>query len=73
MKLEEALKQSEEEIQSCARELLALVDLVSKFKEHAQSKLSEMRNDLSETAAFVSDAYKGSLRSQFGIDLDAKN
>ena len=57
----------------CACELIALVDSVSKYKEHMQSKLLEMKNNVSETAAALSDAYKGSWPQQFGIICDAKN
>ncbi|KAK7328238.1 hypothetical protein VNO77_22340 [Canavalia gladiata] len=66
LKLQEAIKQSEEEIQMRARELFQLIDSVSKYKEHVGSKISEMRRDLSETVAFVSDAYRGSFPAQFG-------
>ncbi|KAI4296275.1 hypothetical protein L6164_036247 [Bauhinia variegata] len=63
LKLQEAIKQSEEETQMCARELFMLVDSVSKYKEYMGSKIAEMRSDLSETAVVVSDAYKGSFPS----------
>ncbi|XVE94020.1 hypothetical protein REPUB_Repub01dG0244300 [Reevesia pubescens] len=63
LRLQEAIQQSEEEIQMHARELFLVVDSVSKYKEHVESKISEMRVSLSETAAAVSDAYKGSLPS----------
>ncbi|KAK7388056.1 hypothetical protein VNO78_22859 [Psophocarpus tetragonolobus] len=59
LKLQEAIKQSEEEIQMRARNLFQLVDSVSKFKEHVGSKISEMSKTLSETATAVSDAYRG--------------
>ncbi|MED6148736.1 hypothetical protein PIB30_055692 [Stylosanthes scabra] len=65
LKLQEAVKQSEEEIQMHARELLKLVDLVSKYKEHVASKISEMNRDLSETASAVSEAYRGSFPTHF--------
>lgn len=71
MKLQEAIKQSEEEIQMSARELFKLVDSVSKYKEHVGSKISEMKKDLSETATAVSDAYKNSFSAQFGNILEA--
>jgi len=61
LKLEEAIKQSEEEIQKRAGELFQLVDSISKFKEHVGSKISEMRRDLSETAAAVSVACRGDM------------
>lgn len=71
LKMQEAIKQSEEEIQMRARELFKLVDSVSKYKEHVGSKISEMKKDLSETAGAVSEAYKGSFPSQFGNILNA--
>lgn len=69
-KLQEAIKTSEEEIQMQAVELLALVDSVSKCKEQIESKISESKIKLSETVVAVSNAYKGSLSAQFGINLD---
>lgn len=73
LKLQEAIKQNEEEIQICAWELYALVDSVLKYKEHMASKISEMKSNLSETAGAVSDSYKGSLSAQFGITLDTSH
>ncbi|KAF9690194.1 hypothetical protein SADUNF_Sadunf01G0170300 [Salix dunnii] len=68
-KLEEAIKTSEEEIQMQAVELLALVDSVSKCKEQIESKIAESKSKLSETVVAVSNAYKGSLSAQFGINF----
>lgn len=59
--LQEAIKHGEEEIQTHASELLMLVDSVSKFKEHSEAKISEMRSALSETAVAVSNTYRGCL------------
>ncbi|TYG81253.1 hypothetical protein ES288_D02G284200v1 [Gossypium darwinii] len=64
LRLQEAIQQSEEEIQIHARQLFMVVDSVSKYKEHVESKISEMRVSPSETAAAISDAYKGSLPAQ---------
>ncbi|KAK3219423.1 hypothetical protein Dsin_013397 [Dipteronia sinensis] len=50
VKLQEAVRQSEEETQIRASELLAIVDSVSKHKEYMESKISEMKSSLSETA-----------------------
>ncbi|XP_057977647.1 kinetochore protein NDC80 homolog isoform X2 [Malania oleifera] len=71
LRLEETIKQSEEEIQNCAYELFALVDSVSKYKEYMATKISGMNCDLSETAGAIPDAYRGSLPVQFGIDFSA--
>ncbi|MED6157428.1 hypothetical protein PIB30_023000 [Stylosanthes scabra] len=71
LNLQEAIKQSEDEIQMHARELLKLVDSVSKYKEYISSKISEMNRDLSETANTVSEAYKGSFPAQFRNILNA--
>ncbi|KAK9989186.1 hypothetical protein SO802_029425 [Lithocarpus litseifolius] len=60
-RLQEAVRQSEEEIQMCAREFFSLVDFVSKYKEYVESRISEMKSNLSETVVAVSDSYKNSL------------
>ncbi|GLT41941.1 hypothetical protein SLA2020_159670 [Shorea laevis] len=73
LKLQEAIKESEEEIQMHACKLFALVDSVSKYKEYMESKISEMRTKVSETAIAVSDAYKCSLPAQFGNNTDASH
>ncbi|MBA0642699.1 hypothetical protein Goklo_027046, partial [Gossypium klotzschianum] len=64
LRLQEGIQQSEEETQMHARELFMLVDSLSKYKEHVESKISEMRISLSETTAAVSDAYRGTLPAQ---------
>ncbi|XP_031277765.1 kinetochore protein NDC80 homolog [Pistacia vera] len=66
LKLQEAIRRSEEEIQTRACELFALVDSVSKYKEYMESKILEMKSSLSETALTVSEAYKNSFPPQFG-------
>ncbi|CAK9167262.1 unnamed protein product [Ilex paraguariensis] len=71
LKLQETTTQTEEEVQACARELLALIDSVSKFKEYVESKISEMKNALSETAGAVSNVQRESLPAQFGFDFAA--
>ncbi|GMJ12652.1 hypothetical protein like AT3G54630 [Hibiscus trionum] len=71
LRLQEAIQQSEEEIQMHARQLFMVVDSVSKYKEHVESKISEMRAGLSETAAAISEAYKGSLPVQFTGSFNA--
>ncbi|TYH31829.1 hypothetical protein ES288_A01G203400v1 [Gossypium darwinii] len=64
LRLQEAIQQSKEETQMHARELFMLVDSLSKYKQHLESKISEMRVSLSETTAAVSDAYRGTLPAQ---------
>ncbi|KAL6966510.1 hypothetical protein U1Q18_032289 [Sarracenia purpurea var. burkii] len=66
LKLQEAVIQDEEETQMSGCELFALIDLVSEHKVHMESKISEMKNALSETVGFVSELYEGSLTAQFG-------
>ena len=66
LKLQEAIVQEEEATQMCARELYALIDSVSKYKEYMASKILEMKRALSETVGSVSDLYKGSLTAQIG-------
>lgn len=67
LKLQDAIKQTEEETQKCAYELMAVADSVSKYKEYVQSKIFEMKRDVSETAVAVSDTHKSCLESQFGF------
>lgn len=67
LKLQEAIRQCEEEIQIRALDLFALVDSVSKYKERMESKISKMNKGISETALTVSEAYKNSLPAQFSI------
>lgn len=67
--LQEAIIQDEEETQMCARELWALIESVSKYKEYMGSKISEMGSSLTKTVASVSDLHKGSLTAQFGSIL----
>ncbi|KAM7251079.1 hypothetical protein ACFE04_022962 [Oxalis oulophora] len=71
LKFHEVNQQSEEEIQKRACELFSIVDSVSKYKEFMESKISEMKSDLSETANALSDAYKGFLPTQYGITSHA--
>ncbi|KAM5585042.1 hypothetical protein ABKV19_004434, partial [Rosa sericea] len=71
LKLREVTKQTEEETQKCACELIAIIDSVSKYKEHVQSKITEMNQDVSDTAAMLSDIHKGSLQSQYSFLFDS--
>ncbi|KAI3909298.1 hypothetical protein MKW98_025940 [Papaver atlanticum] len=73
LKLEETIKQQEEEIQARARELLALVDYVSKYKESMGSIISEMKTVLSETAEAVETSFRGSLPANFDTSNDLAN
>ncbi|KAL9233720.1 hypothetical protein vseg_008678 [Gypsophila vaccaria] len=61
LKLQEETRQSEEETQLCAYELFALIDSVSRYKEHVEKNILDMRNDLSETTEFISNAYKNTV------------
>lgn len=70
LKLMEERKQSEQEIQVSAYELFALIDSVSRYKEHIETKISEMRKELSETAQCVSAAYKSTLSTRLNVALD---
>ncbi|TQD99955.1 hypothetical protein C1H46_014459 [Malus baccata] len=71
LKLQDAIKQTEEETQTCAYGLMAVIDSVSKHKEYVQTKIFEMKRDVSETAVAVSDTHKSCLQSQFGFLSDA--
>ncbi|XP_041011623.1 kinetochore protein NDC80 homolog [Juglans microcarpa x Juglans regia] len=70
LRLREAINQSEEEIQIRAYDLFTLVDSVSRYKEHVESNISEMKTNLAEAAVAVSDAYKGSLPARFATVLN---
>uniref|UniRef100_A0A1J3JJ52 Kinetochore protein NDC80 n=1 Tax=Noccaea caerulescens TaxID=107243 RepID=A0A1J3JJ52_NOCCA len=65
-RLQEAVKQSEEEVQACAAKLFALIDSISKHKEYMDSKISEMKNGVANTATAVSEIHKSSLKRHFG-------
>ncbi|XP_049409779.1 kinetochore protein NDC80 homolog [Solanum stenotomum] len=60
-KLQETIAQTEEEVQLCARELFAVVDSVSKYKEYITSKVGMMKNDLAEAAGTIADMHKAGL------------
>ncbi|KAI3949327.1 hypothetical protein MKW98_023264 [Papaver atlanticum] len=70
LKLEETIKQQEEEIQACARKLLTLVDSVSKYKQSMGSIISEIKTGLSETAEAVETSFRGSLPANFDASSD---
>ncbi|KAK9134841.1 hypothetical protein Syun_014171 [Stephania yunnanensis] len=65
-RLEEVVKQSNEEIQKVESEFLALIDYVSTYKEFMESKISEIKRNLSDTARTVANAQEGSLAA--GMD-----
>ncbi|WOL20049.1 kinetochore protein [Canna indica] len=52
--LQVATKESDEETQMCGRELLALIDAVSEYKEFMESTVSGMKIDLCGTAEYIS-------------------
>jgi len=70
LKLMEERMQSEQDVQVSAYELFALIDSVSRYKEHIETKIAEMRKELSETAQFVSNAYKNTLSARLNVALD---
>lgn len=72
-KLQETIKQIEGEVQTCAQELFSLIDSVSTYKEYMGSKISEMKNDLLQTAGSVADIYKGYRPLQTYIAPDSGN
>jgi chorismate mutase len=62
LKLQETIRETEEEIQVHAYERFKLIDSVSKYKEYTGSIVSEIkRKQLSETIIAVSDAYRDSF------------
>ncbi|KAK9077107.1 hypothetical protein SSX86_005443 [Deinandra increscens subsp. villosa] len=65
-KLEETKTECQEEVDMCARELWALVDMVSKCKEFTSSKISEMNDAVSETAAAIAQVHMDALSPYLG-------
>lgn len=72
LKLQETIRQTEEEIQMHAGELFKLIDAVSKYKEHVGSKVSEIRSGLSETVTEVSNIYRDSFPEKYSYILEAR-
>lgn len=72
MKLQETIRQTDEEIQMHAGELFRLIDAVSKYKEHVGSKVSEVRRELSETVTEVSNIYRDSFPEKYSYVLEAR-
>lgn len=63
-KLQNAVKRNQEETQVCARELLALVDIVLKYKEDMESMIAGAKTSLSETVKLVGEIYRTSLSKE---------
>ncbi|CAH1445169.1 unnamed protein product [Lactuca virosa] len=63
VKLKETMMQNEEEIEMCGDELLTLIDSVSKCKEFMVSKISKMKNEISETGVDIAQVHKASLKT----------
>lgn len=61
MKLQETIRQIEEEIQGKARELFAIVDKISNHKEYMELRISKIKNAVPETAMAISEMYQNSL------------
>lgn len=61
LKYRETVKQTDEEVQLCANELLATIDSISKFKQRMDARSAEMKMELAETAEFVSNIYKSTI------------
>jgi len=56
LKLQDAIRETDEETQMCAGELLTLIDAVSEYKEFTESLTSRMKADVVELLKFVGDA-----------------
>lgn len=61
--LQEATVRGEKEVQMCTYQLLALIDSISKYKEFTTSKISQVKNVVSETAAAITQVHNDSLAS----------
>nr|BAF63394.1 kinetochore protein [Olimarabidopsis pumila] len=67
LRLQEAVSKSEEEVQACAAQLFALIDSISKQKEYMDSKISEIKTGVADTASAVSEIYKANFKKHLGI------
>ncbi|KAG7565682.1 Kinetochore protein Ndc80 [Arabidopsis suecica] len=67
IRLQEAVKQSEEEVQACAAQLFALIDSISKQKEYMDLKILEIKTGVADTASAVSEIYKANFKKHLGI------
>lgn len=66
LSLQDVVRQNDEKTQTCACELLALIDSVSKYKEHMESTISGMKATLSDTAGAIAETHKASLSAKLG-------
>jgi len=55
-KLQDAIRETDEETQMCNGELLTLIDEVTSYKEFNESMTSGMKTDVIELVKFVGDA-----------------
>ncbi|KAF3525311.1 hypothetical protein F2Q69_00049047 [Brassica cretica] len=72
VRLEEETKQSEAEVQATAEKLFVLIDSISKHKEYMDSKISEVKTRVEDTASAVSEIYKASLKRHLGGSLESR-
>ena len=72
VRLEEEAKQSEAEVQATAAKPFELIDSISKHKEYMDSKISEVKTRVEDTASAVSEIYKASLKRHLGGSLESR-
>ncbi|CAN8254567.1 unnamed protein product [Cochlearia groenlandica] len=66
LRLKESEKQCDEEVKACASQLFKLIDSVSKHKEYMDSKISEIKTSVDNTASGVAEIYKTGLKRHLG-------
>lgn len=72
-KWHEVTAQTEEEVKLCSGEMFALIDSVSKYKEYMASKITQMKNELIETASNIADIHRGALQAHSGLFAGANS
>ncbi|CAK8531198.1 unnamed protein product [Lathyrus sativus] len=71
LKLEETMRQCEEEIQMHGRELFNVIDSVTKYKEQLGSKVSKIKRELLETVTEVAEIYRKAFPEKYSYILEA--
>lgn len=68
-KLQDAIRETDQETQMCAGELLALIDAVSEYKEFTESLTSRMKANVMELLKFVGDAEASAVSAKLNCHV----
>jgi len=70
-KLQEAIRETDEETQMCTGELLTLIDAVTSYKEFTESITSGMKTDVIDLVKFVGEAKSSAVSAKLNArELD---